>query len=148
MTETATVKRIEGTTILVGCSSGERCETCTGGSFCALTERIFGASNPLAISLSPGDRVEVYIAPGTTILTSFLLFVVPLLFFVAGFLVSTPIFHLAGQLARVGVGFGALAIGFVFSITVVRRMERRRLPVVTSLLGRAESRAPDTSGRE
>ncbi len=54
--------------------------------FWRIRERVYQAANPENLDLTEDDMVEIYLPPGRTILSTALMFLLPLAFFLAGYI--------------------------------------------------------------
>lgn len=98
----------------------ERSASC--GS-CSLRHMCFGQNTPAIFDLETdlelveGDRVQLYISPGTRGFSAIMVFAVPLLFLFGGFIISRMWLD---ELPAIGIAFAATALGF-FIIRLVDR---------------------------
>lgn len=132
MRETATVRSVDGTTIVV--SVGQDCgRTCAG---CARDAKggTFAASNTRGFPLQPGDRVEVFVSPGKVVLEGSLLFILPLALFALFYALSRVLFRVDDS-AGFFIGCGGIVAGFL--VNGVRKLVRKDagLPDVVAKLG-------------
>lgn len=138
MTTQAFVKSIKAdTTVLVGCDNSS-CTGCHAQMFCnnkTFTE--FLARNDNKIELKEGDKVNLFLPPSKTILSTVLVFALPLALFPVGYFVSsrlnrffeTPLTEV--QKALVGLSFMALA--FVIAAIISAKNKRSLMPVITGV---------------
>lgn len=77
---------------------GENCASCKGG--CTPGERTMKVKNPIGASV--GDRVAVELSDKRFLLAAFLVYILPLIMFLAGFLVSGYFF--SGELLQIVSG--------------------------------------------
>ncbi len=87
MTRTARVEEA-GRHIMVKNNDVPSSKAASSRRFWGVRERSYRVANPEGIPLSPGDVVELYLPPGRTILTAAFLFLLPLMLFPAGYLVT------------------------------------------------------------
>lgn len=115
--------------VLVGCGS-RSCEGCKASMFCDSKARTFEARNPGGLPLAPGDRVRIHLPPGRTILSSVVLFGLPLALF--------PVFYLLApsesEYLRAAAGLAGSLAGFLAAGAVFRRRKASLTPVVVSKL--------------
>lgn len=138
MTTQAFVKTIKANnTVLVGCDSSS-CTGCHAQMFCnnkTFTE--FLARNDNKIALKEGDKVNLFLPPSKTILSTVLVFALPLALFPVGYFVGSYLNHflatplLEVQKALVGLGFMALA--FVIAALISAKNKRSLMPVITGV---------------
>jgi len=130
MKETGTVNRIEGEKVFLNCGSPSACKGCAAGSFCKTRDREIEALNNRKIEIRTGDQVEIFLPPGRTVFSGFMVLIFPLLTFILGYL-ATPVFF-PGSGEGVGTLFGllGLAAGFVFSFFYNRLNRKKNFPEV------------------
>ena len=129
MIEQARVNEVKGGIAVLGCKSSGSCKSC-GGALCSTSERVFEATNDCGLEIGPGDLVDVYLSPGKTIAAGFMVLIVPLLLFIAAFLVVDRLSPGAseGTKALYGlIGFGA---GFTLSWLYSRTRRKNSLPKI------------------
>ena len=131
MIETGTVSEVRGDRIVVGCGS-EACKSCSSG-FCETSKRVFEAVNEKGLQVSPGDTVEVYLSTGKTIAAGFFALIVPLILFVAMYLVSASVVPGGGDGVRALFGLAGIGIGFGLSVLYGKLRPGRQYPAVVSV---------------
>ncbi len=127
MYERAKVLSIKKNRALLTCSTSA-CTGCKGELFCNIKERTFWAPIPKNISLTEGVEVEIYLPTGKTIQQSFTMLILPLLFFVAGYLIARVGFNIDNELWQAVSGFGAMGVGF-FSIFLYNNHKKKETSV-------------------
>jgi len=132
MIEQATVSEVRGQTVVLGCKRRGSCKSC-GSAFCKTDTRSFEARNTRGYDLTPGDVVDVYLEPGKTIGAGFLVLIVPLLLFIAAFLVAGRIAPAASEGVKALFGLGGLAAGFGLSWLYSRSRGVEGLPEITKV---------------
>ncbi len=97
---------------------GGGCKSCTmrGMCFAKSTPAVFELKSDLALKV--GDRVQLVVAPGDRILSSLLIFLMPVVFLFAGFLIASSFL---AELPSIGVAFGAMGSSFL----ILRLIDRR-----------------------
>ena len=150
-----TVSMVKGVdpdgTVLMGCRT-DACQGCKAGMFCnnkGLTE--FSALNPKEIEVKVGDMVELYMPPGRTILSTALVFALPLALFPIGYLILRYSFPGLGEMYCALGGFGAMAVAFGIASVITVRHRMRLMPVITRVVGMSPEeaevpQAPNTDG--
>ena len=100
--------------IIVGCDK-TACEGCKGSMFCRNKESYFAVDNPSNIDVKNGDKVDIDLPGGKTVLSVFISLGLPLLLFVPGYYIAA-IFT-----ARIGLLFlgGIVGIAFGFLIAAI-----------------------------
>jgi len=127
MRETATVLKINEEGVLLRFHEQEGCKNCSS-LFCKANDRTFTAANTDNIPLEPGDIVTVFLPPGKTVQSSFLLLIFPLILFFLLFLLSERIFGITHELLKVGLGLIGLAAGFFLTYFFSRKGKLSKLP--------------------
>ena len=136
MVETAIITKIEGNVIKMGCGPNEGCSSCSS-SFCSTDKRSFEATNPKNISISTGDTVDVYLAPGKTVAAGFLVLIVPLILFAAGYLVAGRLIDDATEGVRAIFGLLGIALGFTISFSYSKKRRAASIPVIVAVRQKA-----------
>lgn len=132
MKETTTVVAVHTDHVVLGCvSSG--CTACAGSSFCNIKGKTFTAIKPEAMDLKPGDTVDVYLHPGRTIASGFMVLIFPLLMFLAGILAVQYLISGSGEGLQAVGGFAGLLVGFGIGCLFGRLKRKTYHPVVTSV---------------
>ena len=116
--DVGTVVAVNGSRVKVELVRGGGCKSCSMQGIC------FGRNTPAVfdlesdLDLNPGDRVELEIAASTRVLTSLLVFGLPMLCLFAGFLVAS---HWLAELPAIAVAFGVTALSFL----IMRQIDKR-----------------------
>jgi positive regulator of sigma E activity len=132
MVETAIVQSIDGEIIKMGCGDVEGCTTCSS-SFCSAEKRVYEAVNPKDFDIGEGDLVDVYLSPGKTVAAGFLVLIVPLLLFMAGYLISGKLITTATEGIRAIFGLLGLSTGFALSFTYSKKRKTASMPAIVSV---------------
>ncbi len=127
MHERAKVISIQGNKALLSCATSA-CTGCKGELFCNIKERTFWAPIPKNITIFEGSEVEIYLPTGKTIQQSFTTLILPLLFFVGGYLIVRLGFKIDNELWQAVGGFGAMGVGF-FSLFLYNRLTKKEKTV-------------------
>ncbi len=135
MTETAIVRRIDGDIIKLACGQNEGCSSCAS-SFCSVDTHEFEAVNPKELRVEAGDLVDIYLPPGKTVLAGFLVLIVPLLLFAAGYLIAGELLPETGEGIQAVSGLGGLVVGFLLSFTYSKKRKAASMPVIISVKGK------------
>ncbi len=133
MNTVVTVKEInKDGTVLVGCDNSA-CAGCHAKMFCNnKNQNEYLSLNTKKIELKEGDLVELFLPPGKTILSTVLVFALPLALFPVGYILGGLIFINEVQKALCGIGFMALA--FLIASLIFTRNKRQLMPVVEKVL--------------
>ena len=129
MTEIATVISHTKHQAVLKCTSAG-CTSCAGNSFCNIKEHTYTALNPQKIEFESGDEVEVFLPPGKTIFSGFLILIFPLILFIAGFLLTGVVVKGAGEGLQALGGFIGLAVGFGVGFLFGRLKKREYMPTI------------------
>ncbi len=127
MYERAKIVSIKGNKALLTCATSA-CTGCKGELFCNIKERTFWAPIPKNISISEGTEVEIFLPTGKTIQQSFTTLILPLLFFIGGYLVVRMGFKVEKELWQAVGGFGAMGVGF-FSLFLYNKFSKKEKTV-------------------
>jgi positive regulator of sigma E activity len=132
MTEVTTVVEIHDKDVLLGCvSSG--CSSCAGNSFCNVSGKTFTALNSENLPLKKGDLVDVYLPPGKTIASGFMILMVPLIMFLVGLFGMQAIVPGASDGLQAVGGFIGLALGFGIGFLFGKIKKNSYQPVITRI---------------
>lgn len=115
------------------CDSGS-CQTCGGKGFCTVTERTFQAFNGEGYTLKPGDMVEIFLPPGKTIWSGFMVLILPLLLFFLLFTFSRDILAIKSEGINALFGLSGIALGFCIAFIGGRVNKIKKLPRITAVL--------------
>jgi len=119
-------------TVLVGCST-EACSNCKAGMFCNnKKENTFLALNKKNLNLKSGDSVELYLPPKTTVLSTLLVFGLPLCLFPLGY-VLFKLFISSNELINALGGLLLMALGFSVAAFISIRNRKSLMPVVNKV---------------
>lgn len=129
MVETTTVLSIDGDIVTVGCIA-TGCSSCAGNSFCNIQGKSFTAKNTAKLELKPGDLVEIYLPPGKTIFSGFMVLMFPLILFIAGFILTGRIRPGASEGLQALGGFMGLVLGFGIGYLFGRIKKNSYTPIV------------------
>lgn len=129
MTQNAIVKKVVGADVVevslmrqLACGLG--CSSCEGCAQRPKEEILALASNP--IGAKPGDWVEVEPSTGHSIGIAVLVFFIPCVFLLAGYLAGQGLG--LGEMASVGTAAAGLAAGFVPALLLNRAIVKRKAP--------------------
>lgn len=117
MRERGLVVSTNGLVALVQFAKGKHCEGCNVCQAFGEGSAVLEAKNE--VQAKPGDTVEVEIPPKHVLTSSFLVFIVPALTMIAGYLVSNLWLRTSGD-ASVGAAF----LGLLFGFGLVRLYDR------------------------
>lgn len=100
--------------IIVGCDK-TACEGCKGSMFCRNKENYFTVDNPSNIEVRNGEKVEINLPGGKTVLSVFISLGLPLILFIPGYYIASIFTNRIGFLFLGGI----LGIAFGFLIAAV-----------------------------
>lgn len=142
MTETGTIISIEHDRYIVECAQNPDCHSCTHCDK-GREHRRMEARNPAGLELETGNRVEVYLAPGKTIMASFLVLIVPLMLFILFYYVGRRLLPRVSDPVLALLGIAGIAVGFLLNLTFKRKPQD--LPRITRILDESvETRRPES----
>ena len=137
-----TVSQVKGFesdgTVRMGCLTSA-CQGCKASMFCNNKDvNEFFALNPKKVQLKEGDLVELYMPPGKTILSTALVFALPLILFPVGYLVMRAALPSSSEIIHALGGFGAMAISFGVAAVISTVHRRNLMPTVIRIMAKAE----------
>ncbi len=128
--------------VKMGCLTSA-CQGCKASMFCNnKDDNEFLALNPNKVAIENGDYVELYMPPGRTILSTVLVFALPLALFPIGYLVCKAALPASNEIIHALGGFGAMALAFGISAIISIRHKRHLMPSITKIVGKAADEAP------
>ncbi len=137
MREEGTVVGIQGGLVRVRMKPGQECGSCCACSALGGSGRELEIETGLPVKV--GSRVLVEINAGNPWLSSFLLFVLPLLGLIAGVVAGAQLrpFDLGSDAGALALGFGLLLLLFALAAYVDRRYVRpnQKPPAIVEVLG-------------
>lgn len=104
------IEKLDNSKILVKLFERSGCSDCAMASLCSLGKTEGEVVEALGNNLSPGDKVKVTEGEGKLILFAFLLFILPLIFFVLGYVIFKN--FLKGDLLPALLGFALMVVYF------------------------------------
>ena len=134
MKEVGTVNRIEGQSVFIECGDTSACKGCSAGSFCKTKGREIEALNSRDIPLHSGDRIEIYLPPGRTIFSGFIVLIFPLLMFILAFVLTGTALPESDEGTRALFGLIGLAAGFGVSFLYNSIAKKKNFPEITKKL--------------
>ncbi len=130
----------------MGCLTSA-CEGCHASLFCNNKDTTeFQALNPKRIEVQVGDFVELYMPPGRTIMSTVLVFALPLALFPLGYLALKALAPQRGDVFHALGGFAAMAVAFGVATIISVRNKRRLMPTITKIVAKAGEEASSDSG--
>ena len=133
MYEAGRIIKINNKVATLKCGKPEECKSCSS-SFCNVKDRRFKALNSNNLDIQIDDTVEVYISPGKTIMSSFIVLIFPLLMFIAGYFLSGFLFNFQTDALKAAGGAAGLFLGFILSFLFNMLKKNQHLPVITKKL--------------
>ena len=123
--DTGIVKAINGNLITVEVVRGGGCKSCQMRGLCFRKNEPVSFDIKSELTLQPGDKVQLDIAPEGRVLASLLIFGLPMLALFAGFMLSSPWLI---EIAAIGVGFACMTISFIV-IRLIDKLMGQKLKV-------------------
>ncbi|MCF7929439.1 MAG: SoxR reducing system RseC family protein [Spirochaetales bacterium] len=133
MTEQGTVIKIDDSVITLTCSRSEGCKSCNS-SFCSSKSRTFQAENTPDLPVQTGDTVEVFLEPWKAVLAGFQVLILPLILFIAMYLIAENLLGFGGEGANVLMGLAGLVMGFGLSLLISKFKRKTDLPRLTRII--------------
>jgi len=109
-----------------------------GVGFGRVRQRSFPAANTKNLELARGDFVEILLPAGRTVLQTAIVFLLPLILFLAAYRIVAALVSGAGEGILFLAGFGALLLGFPFGAFLCR-IAGVRLPTILRVLAREDA---------
>lgn len=134
MTEQARVLFSAKEYVTLSCTDDGSCASCAGKGFCNVQGKQYTAVNSRNLELKPGDDVEVYLPPGKTIFSGFMVMMVPLLLFVLGYILASSFFEAGNDLLHALGGFIGLALGFLIAYGYGKQQKSRSQPEILRVI--------------
>ncbi len=136
MTEQARIISMDDSLVTLACMDEGSCASCRGKGFCNVQGKQYTAVNKNGLELSLGDDVEIYLPPGKTIFSGFMVMMLPLITFTVGFLLTARILPDAGEAQHAAGGFLGLAAGFLGAYFYGRTQKKISQPEILRVIRR------------
>lgn len=128
--EIAVVREIVAGGVIVEMIPNGSCDSCAAHGICGSGNKDVRHHIITELPLAIGDHVEVYIEPGIRILSSFLVFIFPIIDMVIFYVVAKIVFHLA-ELPAIGISMlGLLFSGIIIKLVDKKTANRLRFQIV------------------
>jgi len=114
--EIAIVKEVFDHEVLIQIERKGACRSCSMNMLCMGRENKAEFCVPKNIDLQPGDRVKLHISPESRLISSFLIFIFPILMMLFFFIVARYLFILSEPLSIVISLFGLLCSGIIIKV--------------------------------
>ena len=135
MVTTGIIKEIKESGIFVemfdagsSCSSGN-CASCSSGG----KKRLIEAVNTRELPIKTGTLIEMELSSAKALIAAFRVLIVPLLLFIAGFMIAGNIPG-TGEGLQVAGGFTGLAAGFLFNFLFSKKNRLKEMPEIIRIL--------------
>ena len=135
MNTTGIIKEIKDSNIFVemfdagaSCSSGS-CASCSSKG----TKKLVQALNSKELPIKQGTLIEMELSTSKALLAAFRVLIVPLILFIAGFMIFGNILN-AGEGLQVTGGFAGLVAGFLFNILISKKNKFKEMPEIIRIL--------------
>lgn len=116
--EIGIVTKVNGQRVTVELERGGGCKSCSMRGMCFSKGKPAVFELETSLELAPGDRVSIEVSPRARIMSSLLIFLMPVIFLFIGYIVAAEYLI---ELASIGVGFLAMALSFL----IVRIVDKR-----------------------
>ena len=134
MYTTSTVKEIKNDNLVIVSCASEACAGCKAQMFCNNRDNTeYTARNDKGLELKPGTEVQLFLPPGKTVLSTFLVFALPLILFPAGYLLMKNLTPCNELVCALG-GLGAMAVAFAAASIINIKNKKALMPVITKVL--------------
>lgn len=120
--------------VTLSCTDDGSCTSCAGKGFCNVQGKQYTAINSQNLDLKPGDDVEVYLPPGKTIFSGFMVMMVPLVLFALGFILAASFLEAGNDLYHALGGFIGLALGFLIAYLYGKQQKSRSQPEILRVI--------------
>jgi len=125
-------------TVLVYCDD-TACNGCHAQMFCNNKNHTeYLARNDKKLELKAGDKVQLFLPPSKTILSTFLVFALPLAMFPLGYFASTllnvSLTTPLNEVQRALCGLGTMALAFLIAAVLSSRNKKSLMPEVFAKL--------------
>ncbi len=135
MITTGIIKEIKESIISVemfdagsSCSSGN-CASCSSGG----KKRLIEAVNTRELPIKTGTLIEMELSSAKALIAAFRVLIVPLLLFIAGFMIAGNMPG-AGEGLQVAGGFTGLIAGFLFNFLYSKKNRMKEIPEIVRIL--------------
>ncbi len=113
----AVVKKVEKDKVTVEIEAGGGCKSCAMQSICGGDDKTIRHTIKTDMDLSVDDKVRLYISPGVKILSSFIIFIIPILAMILFYLIGNYLLSFKEEFAIVFSFVGLLVSGiFIYLI--------------------------------
>ncbi len=120
-------------TVLVGCDT-QACQGCKAEMFCNnKNHNSYLALNDRKLSVKAGDWVELYLPPGKTILSTVMVFALPLVLFPIGFILASKLSSLS-ETGCAFVGLACMSFAFLIAYYVSSKNKKALMPKIIKIL--------------
>ncbi len=134
MTEKARIISFSDHIVNLACIDEGSCSACAGRGFCNVQGKSYTAVNKHNLDLHIGDEVEVYLPPGKTMFSGFMVMMVPLIMFILGYLAVRLLLGSDNEAVNALGGFAGLFSGFLIAYLYGRTQKRTGQPVITRVI--------------
>ena len=118
----------------VGCET-VACQGCKCSMFCNnKNDTDYMVLNPNKVQVEIGDFVELYMPPGRTVLSTALVFAMPLVFFPIGYIVGKVLLPQSNEIIHALSGFAAMVLSFGIASLITLKHKNSLMPCVTKVV--------------
>jgi len=112
----AVVKSVDDKTVTIQIKKTDSCKSCSMKGVCGTSSKPIEHKIKTDLELKVGDRVKVYLSPGVKILSSFIIFVFPILLMILFYFLGKILLNsenLAILISIIGLLFSGIIIYFI-----------------------------------
>ncbi len=140
MITTGIIKEINGENIVVemfNADSHSQSTSCSSGNCAGCSAagkgKLINAANTKKLPIKTGTLIEMEVSSLKALLAGFRVLILPLLLFIAVFMLAGNVFHTSEGL-QVASGFTGLGAGFLLNIFFSRKNRIKEMPVIVRIL--------------
>ncbi|HCX73329.1 MAG TPA: hypothetical protein DHM37_06395 [Candidatus Cloacimonas sp.] len=133
ITDVAVVKQVNGDKIVLEIEQTDSCNSCAMHGICQAGDKRIVYKIKTDLKLQTGDRVKIFLEPGLRVLSSFLIFIFPILIMVLFYLGSKLIFSASENIAILFSILSLLFSGFAIYKLDKKMANRLKFKIVEKL---------------
>jgi positive regulator of sigma E activity len=120
----AVVKKVEKDRVTVEIEAGGGCKSCAMHSLCGGDDKTIRHTITTDMNLSVDDKVRLHISPGVKILSSFIIFIIPILAMILFYLIGNYLLSFKEEFAIV-FSFVGLLISGIFIYLIDKKFAKK-----------------------
>ena len=133
ITDVAVVKQVDGDKVVLEIEQTDSCNSCAMHGICHAGDKRIVHKVKSDLTLQTGDKVKIFLEPGLRVLSSFLIFIFPILIMVVFYLVSRLIFSASENTAILLSILSLLFSGFAIYRLDKKMANRLKFKIVEKL---------------